>query len=93
MDDDLLIKRIGIGAKLLIDYGQVGLTVKCREKSDETLLFLQAKFGYGKSFTRNISENKRKKDQLIHSSSSDQDGCNYNNKETNLDQFKSKQDE
>lgn len=64
------------------------MTVKCKEKSNETLKFLQANFGYGKSFKRRVSESKRKKDQLIYSSSSDYDSYNgNNNRTTNSDKF------
>ena len=62
------------------------MTVKCKEKSDETLKFLQVNFDYGKSFKRRVSESKRKKDQLMYSSSSDYD--NGNNKPTNIDKLK-----
>ena len=46
-------------------------------------------FEYGKSFKRKVSESKRKKDQLMYSSSSDFDNYNGNNKTTNSDKLKS----
>ncbi|KAL4427589.1 hypothetical protein ABPG74_012980 [Tetrahymena malaccensis] len=69
VDDDNLIKRIGIGAKIIIDYGQVGLTVIKKEKSDETLKYLQENFGYGHQFVRPMTEKQKRTDNFVNTSS------------------------
>ncbi|EAR82294.2 pyruvate kinase complex alpha subunit (macronuclear) [Tetrahymena thermophila SB210] len=69
VDDDNLIKRIGVGAKIIIDYGQVGLTVIKKEKSDETLKYLQENFGYGHQFTRPMTEKQKRTDNFVNTSS------------------------
>ncbi|EGR29902.1 pyruvate kinase, putative [Ichthyophthirius multifiliis] len=91
ISDQNIMKKIGIGAKIIIDYGQVALTVLKQEKSDKTLQILQQKYGYGEEFpkeqqSKNKSQNLIVQQMYLNSCSSTSESEIYTQKQVNLSQ-------